>query len=63
MTESRTVGALSKLDEFLLIPQIRTFRKNYVKNQEQSGERSQNGHHPDLEFSACCVSNPSDSDP
>ena len=44
-TESRILGALSKLDEFLLNPQIRTFsgttpgtfRNTDVENQEPSG--------------------------
>ena len=46
-TESRILGALSKLDEFLLNPQVRTFsgtvpgtfRNTDVENQEPSGER------------------------
>ena len=60
-TESRILGGLCKLDEFLLNPQIRTFsgttpgtfRNSDVENQEPSGYRSQNDPHPKLEFSAC----------
>ena len=70
-TMSGILGALSKLDEFLLSPQIRTFSgsipetfKNAdVGNQEPSGDRSQNGTHPELEFSACRANNLTDSDP
>ena len=70
-TESRILGALSKLDEFLLNPQIRTFsgtvpgtfRNADVENQEPSGYRSQNDPHPEVEFSACRASNLTDSDP
>ena len=47
-TESRILGALSKLDEFLLNPQIRThsetvprtFRNTNVENQEPNEDRS-----------------------
>ena len=67
-TESRILGALSKLDEIVLHPQIRTFsgtvpgtfRNADVENQEPSGDRSQNDPHPEVEFSACRVT---DSDP
>ena len=70
-TESRILGALSKLDEFLLNPQVRTFsgttpgtfRNTDVENQESSGDRSQNDPHPEVEFSACRASNLADSDP
>ena len=70
-TESRILGALSKLDEFLLNPQIRTFsgtvpltiRNADVGNQEPNGDRSQNDPHPEFEFSACRGSNLADSDP
>ena len=69
-TESRILGALSKLDEFLLNPQIRTFsgttpgtfRDTDVENQESSGDRSQKDPHPEVEFSAGCASNLTDSD-
>ena len=70
-TESRILGALSKLDEFLLNPQIRTFsgttlgtfRNADVENQELSRDRSQNDPHPEVELSACRASNLIDSDP
>ena len=60
--ESRILGALSKLDEFLLNPQIRTFsgttpgafRNTDVENQEPSGDGSQNDPHLKMEFSASC---------
>ena len=71
MAESRILGVLSKLDGFLLNPQIRTFsgavpgtfRNADVENQEPSGDRSQNDPHPEVEFSACRASNLPDSDP
>ena len=70
-TESRILGALSKLDEFLPNPQIRTcsgtipgtFRNTDVENQEPSGYHSQNDSHPKVEFSARRASNLTDSDP
>ena len=70
-TESCILGALSKLDEFLLNPQIRTisgttpgtFRDTDFENQEPSGNRSQNDPHPEVEFSAYRASNLTDSDP
>ena len=70
-TESHILGALSKLDEFLLNKQIRTFagtvpgtfRNPDVENLELSGDRSQNDPHPEVEFSACRASNLTDSDP
>ena len=70
-TEIRILGALSKLDEFLLNPQIRafsgtipgTFRDTDVENQEPSRDRSQNDPHPEVEFSACRARNLTDSDP
>ena len=69
-TESRNLGALSKLDEFLLNPQIRTFagtvprtfRNADVENQEPSGDRSKNDPHPEVDVSACRASNLTDSD-
>ena len=69
-TESRPLGTLSKLDEFLLDPQIRTlygpalgtFRNTEVENREPSGDRSQNDPHPEVEFSVCRASNLTDSD-
>ena len=70
-TVSRILGALSKLGDILLNPQIRTFsgttpgtfRNNDVENQEPSGDRSQNDPHPEVGFSACRASNLTDSDP
>ena len=65
------MGALSKLEEFLLKPQIRTFSGNVpgtfryanVENEEPSGDRSQNDAPPEVEFIACRASNVTDSDP
>ena len=70
-TESRILGALSKLDEFLLNPQFRIFSRitpgtiqnTDVENQEPGGDRSQNDLHPEVEVSACRASNLTDSDP
>ena len=53
-TESRILGALSKLDEFLLNPHIRThsgtvpgiFRNKNLENQEPNEDRSQDDPHP-----------------
>ena len=55
-TESCILGALSKLDEFLLNPQIRThsvtvpgtFRNTNVENQEPNEDRSQDDPHPEV---------------
>ena len=54
-TESRILGALSKLDEFLLNQQIRThsgtvpgkFRNTKVKNQRTNEDDSQSDPHPE----------------
>ena len=54
-TESRILGALSKLDNFLLSPEIRThsgtvpgtFRNTNVKNQGTNKEDSQSDPHPE----------------
>ena len=54
-TESRILGALSKLDELLLKPHIRvhsgsvpeTLRKRSRKKQEPNDDRSQNDPHPE----------------
>ena len=54
-TESRILGALSKLDEFLLKPQIRThsgtipgtFRNTNVENQGTNKDDSQSDPHPE----------------
>ena len=70
-TESRILCALSKLDKLFLNPQTRTlsatvpgtFRIADEENQESSGERSQNDPHPEVEFSVCCASNLTDSNP
>ena len=69
--EARILDALSKVDDFLLNPQIRTFSRTVpgifrsadVENQEPSGDRSQNDPYPEVEFSACRASNLTDSDP
>ena len=65
------MGALFKLDKFLLNPQIRTFsetvpgtfRNADVENQKPSVDRSLDDTHLDVEFSACHASIPIDSDP
>ena len=70
-TESRILGALSKLDNFLMNPQVQTFcgtvpatfRNADVENQDPSGDRSQNNPHPEVEFSGCRASSLTDSDP
>ena len=70
-TESPIVGALSKLDEFLLIPQVRTCsvavpgtsRNNDSEKREPTGNRSLNDPYPEVEFFACRTSNLTDSDP
>ena len=58
-TESRILGALSKLDEFLLNPQVRTCsvavlgtsRNSDLENQELTGDRSLNDPCPEAVFS------------
>ena len=70
-TESRILCTLSNLVEFLLNPQIRTFSGTApgtfwnanVENLEPRGNRSQNDPRPKMEFSACCASNLTHSDP
>ena len=70
-TESRILGALSKLDEFLFDLEIRTFsgtvpgtfRNPDVENQEPSGDPFQNDPHPEMEFPACRAINLTHSDP
>ena len=60
-TESRILGALSKIDEFLLSPQIRThsgtvtgtFRNTNVENQEPNEDRSQDDPYPEVGPSVC----------
>ena len=59
-TESRISGALSKLDEFLLNPQVRTCsvtvpgtsRNNNSENREPTGDRSLDDPCPDVGFSS-----------
>ena len=70
-TESRLSGALIKLDNFLLKPQVRTLsgivsrisRTNDPENWEPTGNRSQSDPHPQVECSACRTSNSVDSGP
>ena len=70
-TESRILGALSKLDEFLLKPQARTCsvavpgtsRNNGSKNWVSTGDRSLNDKYTEVEFSVRQTSNLTDSDP
>ena len=69
--ESRILGALSKLDEFFLNPQIRThsgtvpgtFRNTNVENQEPNEDRSQDDPHPEVGPSVCQSRHSIDSDP
>ena len=69
-TESRILGALSKLDEFLLNPQIRmhsgtvpgTFRNTNVENQEPNEDRFQDDPHPEVGPSVCQSRHSIDSD-
>ena len=59
-TESRTLGALSKLDEFLLNPQVRTFsvavpgtsRSSNLENQGTNEDRPSDDPGPKVEFSS-----------
>ena len=69
-TESRILGALSKLDEILLNPQARTCsvaapgtsRNNYSENWEPTGERSLDDPCSEVVFSYCNTSSLSDSE-
>ena len=65
-TEYRIIGALSKLDELLMNPQVRTFSGTFrnveVENQDPSWDRSQNDPYPEVDFSACRPSSLTDSD-
>ena len=69
-TESRILGALSKLDEFLLNPQVRTCsvavpgtsRNNNSENREPTGDHSLDDPCPEVLFSACHTSNLNDSE-
>ena len=64
-TESRILGALFKIDESLLNPQVRTFsgiipgtsRNNDPENRQPTGDRSQNDPYPEVEFSTRLTSN------
>ena len=57
-TESRILGALSKLDEFLLNPQVRTCSVNLpgmpgnsnLENRETNGDRPSDDPGPEVEF-------------
>ena len=57
-TESRILGALSKLDEFLLNPQVRTCsvavpgksRNNNSENRETTGDRSSDDPYPEVGY-------------
>ena len=59
-TESRILGALSKLDEFLLSPQVRTCsvavpratRNGDSQNRETNGDRSPNDPSPEAKISS-----------
>ena len=61
-TESRILGALSKLDEFLLNPQVRTSMNNNSENREPTGDRSLGDPCPEAVFFACHSSNLNDSE-
>ena len=69
-TESRILGALPKVDEFLLNPQVRTLsgtvpgtsRNNGPENREPTRDRSQSDPYPEVEFSTSWTSNSVDSD-
>ena len=59
-TESRILGALSKLDEFLLNPQVRSCslavpgasRKNHSENRETTGDRTSDDPCPETSYSS-----------
>ena len=69
-TESRILGALSKLDEFLLNPQVRTCsgtvrgtsRNNDFENWEPARDRFQNYPYPEVELPVRQASNSANSD-
>ena len=69
-TESRILGALSKLDEFLLYPQVRTCsvavpgtsRNDDSENREPTGDRSLGDPCPEAVFSTYHSSNLNDSE-
>ena len=70
-TESRILGALSKLDEFLLNPLIRmhsgtvpgTFRNTNEENQEPNEDSSQDDSYPEVRPSVYQSRHSNDSDP
>ena len=69
--ESHVLGALSKLEEFRLNPQVRicsvavprTSGNSDSENRRLTGDCSLNDPYPDLEFFACRTINLTDSDP
>ena len=69
-TESRILGTLSKLDEFLLNQQVRThsgtvpgtFRNTNVENQGTNEDESQSDPHPEVGSSVCQPRHSIDSD-
>ena len=65
--ESRILGALSKLHEFLLNPQVRTcpvaVRGTSRNNDSGNRDNSMNDPYPKVDFSACRTNNLTDSDP
>ena len=69
-TESRILAALSKLDEYLLNPQVKkcsgtvtgTYQNNDFENREPTGDRSQNDTYPEVELCVRQASNLADSD-
>ena len=68
--ESRLLGAICKLYQFLLNPQVRTFfgtnpgtsGNNDLENRDPTGDCCQDGPYPELEFSVRQVTNSTDSD-
>ena len=70
-TKSRFLGAPSKLDDFLLNPQIRTnsgtvrgnFRNTNLENQETNHDRFQDDLHPEKGPTFCQARHSIDSDP
>ena len=69
-TDSRFLGALSKLDEFLLNPQVQTCsgtvpgtcRNNNSENREPTGHRSLKDPYPEVQYSVHQASTSVDSD-
>ena len=69
-TESRIVGALSTLDDFLLNPQVRVQSGTFpgtsgdmnVENEEPTGDRSQNDPCPEVDAFVYQTAHPMDSD-